>query len=208
MGLVLPHNPCPGVPPPPSINVGSLQHLVQCQGDPELLLRVGVLLLTIMTIMPRNHSGGTSRSTAPTASSDGRSELEELITSRGTSNFADAIISAQFAICSALAHTSSQLEEMTRKIDRIARRMGTIENTVNLLARKVEDVQRTVTPLPSASRSSWSPPMDWKEFADSLLKSPERTTSPDIHCDETTLSRSLRCHDLTLLSGGSTAHQE
>lgn len=155
---------------------------------------------------PTKMSGGGSSSTPRMPLSVGRSEMQALLTSRGTSNFEDAIISSQFGLLSVLTRISNQQEEAMRAINRIARKVGTLESSVNLLHAKLADV--TARQLQNDSLNFANPPMDWEEFVNSLMKSPERTTSQDITCEETFLNQNPQSIEKPSRSNGFGEDQE
>lgn len=56
---------------------------------------------------------------------------EELLTSKGTSRFQDALLCSLFALSSATGAITKSLEVLHQKIERIARKMETLEKEVN-----------------------------------------------------------------------------
>lgn len=106
---------------------------------------------------------------------------EELLTSKGTSRFDDAMISAMFGISSALGSISKGLEVLQEKTGHIAARMETLEREVNRPRRLQQSALEMTSP---PNFVEWSLE-DMQALMNSPMPTPGPGTSVDITCYET-----------------------
>jgi len=140
-----------------------------------------------------------------TGSSAVRSGTQELLTSRGTPRFEDAVLSTMFGISSALGAMSRAQEVLLDKIESIALKVGTLEKEVlSMKERLPPRPQEMPRPLPS-----WLPSNEEiREWLNSPKNSPERICSPDLTCSEMPYLSNLQSIDHQLMSDGSMDSQE
>jgi len=165
-----------------------------------LVLDTFALLLTIMSKRTSPASSPSSTKKPNTGSSAKKSVIQELLISRDTPAFGDAIISSMFGISVALGAISRSQEVMLDKIESIALKVEILQKEVKSMKEELSPVQETPSPT-----ASWLPSNEeLREFLNSPLSSPERTCFPDLTCYETPYLSSLPSIDLTFPSDGST----
>lgn len=151
---------------------------------PILNHSTGFLHSIIMTKKNTPDSVPQRRSPLGIGSSGKKSPLQELHTSRGTSHFEDAVISAVFGISLALGAITRSQEVLLDRIESIAQKMETLEREVRSL--------QIPSPLPCLEINS---PQNLQNISDeemmAWLNSAEFDqvlgTSVDITCSETPL---------------------
>jgi len=113
-------------------------------------------------------------------SSGKKSALAELRTSKGTSSFDDAIISAMFGVSLALGSISRAQEVLLDRIESIAAKMETLQKEVKSLQtdQQNEAAMKSQNNLPMISNE------EIQEWLNSPIPSPERGIIPDITCYE------------------------
>jgi len=114
-------------------------------------------------------------------SSGKKSALEGLITSRGTSHFEDAIISALFGVSLALGSISRSQEVLLDRIESIAQKMETLEREVRSLQIPAPNPPLETNSLPSSLNVSEEEILAWLNMP---VTEEVRGTSPDITCSE------------------------
>lgn len=123
-----------------------------------------------------------ARSPLSIGSSGKKSVIQELHTSRGTSHFEDAVISAMFGISLALGSISRSQEVLLDRIESIALKQEALLKEVTYLQnlqnkRPIEILSPVSLDLPSEEEM-----MAWLS---SPTITPEPGTTPDITCYET-----------------------
>lgn len=118
---------------------------------------------------------------AGTGSSGKKSVMKELLTSRGSSHFEDAVISAMFGVSVALGSISRSQEVLLDKIELIVQKMETLQKEVSVLQKDVKES------LEMNSLSSFEMPssQEMEEFFNFPTPIQEVGTTPDITCYET-----------------------
>jgi len=127
-----------------------------------------------------------------------KSEIQELLTFRGTPRFEDAILSVMFGVNLALGAISRAQEVLLDKIENIAQRVETLSKEVSSLQVQI--------PPPEMNKPdpSWLPSdLEIKEWLNSPILSPERSFSMELLCSETLYPSNLPSNDLPSTSGGS-----
>lgn len=125
-----------------------------------------------------------AKSPLATGSSGKKSVIQELHTSRGTSHFEDAVISAMFGISLALGSISRSQEVLLDRIESIAVKVETLQKEVTSLQqlnqRPIEILSPTPLELPSEEEM-----MAWLS---SPMNMQVPSTIPDLTCSETIYS--------------------
>lgn len=106
---------------------------------------------------------------------------EELITSKGSSRFENALVSTLFGVSSALGSISKSLEVLHNKTEAIALRMETFEKEVNS-PRRAGRKELEMTSPPS---SHWPSMEELEAFMNLPMPTQGPGTSQDITCYET-----------------------
>lgn len=119
---------------------------------------------------------------ANTSSSEKRLDPKELLISRDTPHFADAVISTMFGINSAVGSILKSQRVILDRIETIAQRMETIEKEVQSLKDQLT-IKPPETSLPM--NSPFALDQDLMDFINSLPPVLEHGISPDIICYET-----------------------
>jgi len=135
-----------------------------------------------------------------------KSAMEELLTSRGTSGFPDAIISVLFQLSSVLGAMSKEHAVLLEKIENIAQKVETISKEVSVLKTTLENAATAATNLPPSSEDAWM--MELQELLNSPPRIPVHGDSLDLRCSETLNPSFNLWSDPTSEWNGSTAHQE
>lgn len=121
-----------------------------------------------------------SKTPPSTPLSGKKSPIQELLTSRDTASFPDAVISAMFGISLALGSISKSQEVLLDKIDCIAQKLETLQNQVHYLVAQRENLEMN---LPENSN------LPSEQELEAWLASPSPTRavgiSLDITCSET-----------------------
>jgi len=133
-----------------------------------------------------------------TGSSAERSEIQELLTFKGTPRFEDGILSAMFGVSSALGAISRAQEVLLDRIESIAQKVETLSKEVKSM--KVKEAE----PEMNKPDCSWLPSdPEIREWLLSPIPSPERTSIPDLTCSEMLFLCGSPVRDPTLKSDGS-----
>lgn len=128
---------------------------------------------------------------------------EELLTSKGTSRFPDAVISVMFGISSSIGAMLKSQEVLLDRIETIAQKMETLENMVFSLK---EDLKATSERSLSRSRS-----LSLEEIK-GWMNSPPTTQIPgssmELQCSETLFPEPIQSNDPEFMFDGFTDLQE
>jgi len=131
-------------------------------------------------------------------SSAERLVTQELLTSKGTPRFEDAIVSVMFGVSSALGAISRAQEVLLDKIESIAQKQETLLKEVQSM--KVKEVPAE-TSLPD---HSWLPSnLEIEGWLNSPIPSPEHISSMDLTCSEMLFPLNHPVRDPIYRSGGS-----
>lgn len=137
-------------------------------------------------------------------SSAERSEIQELLTSKGTSHFEDGVLSIMFGISSHLGVISRAQEVLLDKIESIALKVETLSKEVQLMK-----AQPQVSPVMNSEDRSWLPSnSEIQEWLNTPVSSPERISFQDLTCSETLFPSSPQLSDPIFQFNGFMAHQE
>lgn len=141
---------------------------------------IGVLHSTTIQKMSTPPPSPLARNMVSTGSLVRKSPIQELLTSRGSSHFEDAVISSMFGISTALGSISRQLEVLLNKTETIALKLETLQKEVTYL-KKAVPVPGMMSPPPSPLPSQ----MEIEAWLNSPLPIPEPGISVDLTCSET-----------------------
>lgn len=142
---------------------------------------IGASPLTIIQKMNTNPSSNLSPNMQPTSSLGRRYPIQELLISRDSSRFHDAIISSMFGISAALGRISNQQEVLLNKIELIAQKQ-------EILQKEVQSLKKAVKEIPATQLRGNSPlpfPEEIQAWLDLPLPSPPHGTTADLRCSET-----------------------
>jgi len=134
-----------------------------------------------------------------TGSSERKSPIQELLTSRDSPRFADAVISSMYAISSALGSISRQQEVLLEKIDLIAQKQEILQKEVIALRREGNPSLGMNSPPHSQNFTD----LDIQAWLNSPLRIQEPGISPELHCSEMLNPSYNQYIDLTSPSSGS-----
>lgn len=145
----------------------------------------------------------TSKKKPSIGSSAERSEIQELLISKGTPRFEDGVLSMLFGINLAVGAISRAQEVLLDKIESIVQK-------VEILSKEVESMR---VPLQVAETTleepSWLPSdLEIREWLNSPIPSPERLSFPDLTCYEMPFPSSPQWNGRTLPLPGSSVHPE
>jgi len=148
-----------------------------------------------------------SSTSVDTTSSGKKSEMEELLISKGTPTFQDGIISMLFGINLALGTMSKGQTVLLDKIESIAQRVETLSKEVSSLKEEVtKDLLQTAMRLPEIS--SLPSNQEIEDWLNSPLPIPEPGVSMDLTCYETINPSSYLWNDPTWTFDGFMVNQE
>jgi len=138
-----------------------------------------------------------SKKKPSTGSSAERSVIQELLTSKGTPRFEDAIVSAMFGVSSALGAISRAQEVLLDKIESIAQKQETLLKEVQSMKVKADQ------PVTTLQDHSWLPSnLEIEGWLNSPIPSPEHISSMDLTCSEMLFPLNHPVRDPTYRSGG------
>lgn len=124
-----------------------------------------------------------ARESASIGSSEKKSEMEELLISRGKPHFADGVLSMLLGINLAQGRILKSQEVILVKIENIAQKVETLEKEVQFLKDQVTLKSSTEINLQQPLQIPLNEEM--KEYMSFLENTLELGTSPDFSCYET-----------------------